>query len=227
MSGDDTVNGLKPLRAFFAEYVEHFFSGDSLQRILLYMCNKCTLEVTDPLCSTLKMFLTTPIVFGVTRLGLVPFKDCTMAVFPYTHMTIEQKQFILGFLAAIQPRSAGRVSTQLGGGCLVMLGRVNTDTVNLRHSDVLICFCKAVIANNSYGTRQTRLSVCNVVLQRLGVVMGISRGTLQAVYDAVADEGNADEGNAEAGCEGDCEAGCEGDCEGECEGDCCEDNEST
>lgn len=169
------------ISACFDTYSKLFFEGDALRSMLLYMCNKCTSEVADPVCTTLTMFLTSPVVFTVTRLGLVPFKDSPMAVFPYTHMTREQKMFILRFLSVLQPRSAAHVSTQLGGGFLVSLGRRYVKPFSLQPVDVLLCFCKAVLGNTAYSCRQVRLSICNVVLQRLGVTVGISRGVMQSI----------------------------------------------
>ena len=166
---------------FFDEYIDVFFKGEALRNMLLYMCNRCTIEVTDPVCTTLSMFVTSPVIFAVTRLGLMPFKDCPMAIFPYTYMTRTQKMFILRFLSVLQPKAAGHVSTQLGGGFLVCLGRKYTKTFYVTATDVLVCFCKAVMSDTVYSCKETRLNICNVVLQRLGVTIGISRGVMQAI----------------------------------------------
>lgn len=169
----------------FAVYVKSFFTGEALQRILFYMCNKCTIEVVDPVTSTLQMFITTPVVFAVTQLGLMPFRNCPMAILPFTHMNVTQKRVILDLLQCIQDNDAGRVSTQLGGGCRVTLLRRFTHSHNLVAVDVLTAFCDAVLLNTSYPRMSSRVSVCNIVLQRLGVNVGLSRSTIQDVHSRI------------------------------------------
>lgn len=166
----------------FDEYLQIFFNPESMQNMLLYMCNKCTAEVIDPIGSTLKLFISTPVVFAVTQLGLTPFKNCPMAIYPYTYMTKTQKQFILDYLREIQTVFAGRISTQLGGGCRIALSRKYNKLHHLTASEVLTQFCKAVFNNHNYKGKQTKLNICNIVLQRLGVSTGLSKETIQTVH---------------------------------------------
>lgn len=171
-----------PVARAFAAYVQTFFTGDALRHVLFYMCNKCTIEVIDPVTSTLQMFITTPVMFAVTQLGLMPFRGCPMAILPFTHMSVKQKQAILDLLQCMQDNDAGRVSTQLGGGCRVTLVRRFTHTHSLDAVDVLAAFCDAVLSDTGYAHMGARVSVCNIVLQRLGVNVGLSRSTIQDVH---------------------------------------------
>eukprot|EP00961_Rhodomonas_salina_P241424 3261667-Rhodomonas_salina.1 len=52
-------------------------------------------QVTDPVCGTLAMFLSTPVVFCCSNVGLLPFKNASMAVYPYGQMTAEQRALLM------------------------------------------------------------------------------------------------------------------------------------
>lgn len=182
MATHDTEQSHNSLGSAFDEFMKAFFTGNALQNILFYMCNKCTIEVVDPICTTLKMFITTPVIFAVTQIGLIPFRNCPMAIFPYTHMSAQQKNTILTLLSLVQEQDSGRVSTQLGGGCRVTLARRFAHSTHLPVADVLATFCDAVLSSPYYTSKQVRVSVCNIVLQRLGVTVGLSRSIIRDVH---------------------------------------------
>lgn len=171
-----------PLPLLFERYTRLFFEGENLQKMLTYMCNACTMEITDPIPTTLTMFLTSNITLALTKVGLMPFKDMPMAIYPYARMTNEQKQLLLEYTDAIEREQAGSISTQMGGGCVLALTKKACPVHYLNDADVLSVFCQTVMTHESHTCEKTRLAICNIVLQRLSVNVGIARETMQKIY---------------------------------------------
>lgn len=182
---ETTDNTPKDTASFFKLYIDEFFTGEALSTMLTYMCNACTIEVIDPVCSTLHMFLTVPVVFNVTNVGLLPFRNMAMAVYPFSKMSVSQRTTLLAYVRFLKQHSLGTISTQMGGGCVLGLSKAVYETHCLDNMYTLSTFFTMVLENTSYQPQQARVNICNIVLQRLGVSVGISRDTLQQLHQNV------------------------------------------
>ena len=171
--------------SLFEEYVKTFFTGTALENMIIYMCNACTMEINDPITHTLLMFLATPVTFMLTDIGLVPFKDMNMAILPYTRMTRQQKDFLVRYLQFLQDTATGTLSTQMGGGCFVTLNRKISRTHNLDNSTVMSVFCETVLESKTHQNIDTRVAICNIVLQHVGTNLGLNRETMQKIHTNV------------------------------------------
>lgn len=170
---------------WFERYIQTFFSGEALQRMMTYMCDACTTEISDPVCSTLTMFMSTPVVFCVTGIGLIPFRNTAMAVMPFSQMTPEQREFLLGYIDFTREAGLGVPSTQMGGGCVLSLTKNAISPHHLDHVTVLSMFFRTVLDGCEPRDLETRMGVCNIVLQRLGAAVNISRDNIQRVHALV------------------------------------------
>ena len=171
------------LDGWFSAYVSCFFEGEALKRILAYMMNHCSYDVTDPVCSTLGLFLTSPVTFAVTTVGLIPFRGVSTAVFSYSGMSAEQHLFLQQFVAFLRENGLGAASSQMGGSPVLSLGK--TCSRSLEHVEVIGTFLRSVLANEAYPSSSTRLGVCNIVLQRLGTTSGVSRDSMCRLNETV------------------------------------------
>lgn len=172
-------------QAWFERYTALFFSEDALQPMLTYMCNACPVEVADPVCDTLAVFLGNAVTFAVTSVGLIPFRNASMAVFPFAHMSEPQRAFLLEYLAFLRRNWAGLASKQMGGGCVVSLSRRATASVHLDAVAVLSVLLRCVLASEAYREFDARVSVCNIVLQRLGARVHLSRESVRTLHNSV------------------------------------------
>ena len=73
-----------------------FLEPAALERIFVYMCRSST---RDPIAETMRVMLTTPVEFHISRYGLGLFKGC--AVFPFTFMTNEQRTWLYELLSSL------------------------------------------------------------------------------------------------------------------------------
>ena len=176
------------LLQYFEEYINVFFTGTALQDMICYMCNMCSIEIYDPIPSTLNMFLTSNISMSVTGIGLVPFREVPMAIYPYQQMTEKQGNFLDEYIFAIERLRAGTVSTQMGGGMVVSLSKRAGTIHYIPPSEVLGLFCDKVINSNSNTSPCTRYAMCDIVLQIIGSSVGISRSTLASIYTKLRDD---------------------------------------
>lgn len=176
------------LLRYFSEYINVFFTGTALQDMICYMCNMCSIEISDPIPATLNMFLTSNVSMTVTGTGLVPFRDVPMAIYPYQQMTEEQGNFLDEYIFAIERLRAGTVSTQMGGGMVVSLSKRAGTIHYISPTDVLGLFCEKVINTESHTSPCTRYAMCDIVLQIIGSSVGISRSTLSSIYTKLRDD---------------------------------------
>jgi hypothetical protein len=182
---DDEPAWAAEAQAWFERYTLLFFSEEALQPMLVYMCNACPLDVADPVCDTLAVFLGNAVTFAVTSVGLIPFRNASMAVFPFSHMSEPQRAFLLEYLAFLRRHWAGLTSTQMGGGCVVSLSRRATATTHLDTVAVLSVLLRSVLASEAYHEFDARVSVCNIVLQRLGARVHLSRESVRTLHNSV------------------------------------------
>ena len=167
------------------QYVGHFFSGESLKHILIYMCNECTSEIADPITQTVMMFVNTPISLCLTNIGLAPFRERNMSVYPYSHMTPEQQLFLSQACTFMQERMIGFVSTQMGGGCVVSLGTNTVERVYCSVVDVISVLCESILMAKGATTdsRRRQIGICNVIMQRISMNMNICRDDMKQINE--------------------------------------------
>ena len=163
-------------------FSELFLQEENLKRVLVYLC-KGNPESTDPITDALATMLGGPIQFCVGRFGLVLFKDG--APFPFTLMSQEQRQFLYEIV-----RGVG--SEMPCYGPLAVLDNPLTFTVEneriLFHIpkqslDPKLVFRAMVELINK--TRPDSSLLTNLLVQRLGSRVNLSRETLAYVHELV------------------------------------------
>lgn len=161
-------------------FVDKFLRGDSLCRVIVYLCNNCQGTVTDPITSVLHFMITSPVQVTLTQVGVAPFRDRSTLVFPYRLMTEEQRSLLRSFVENIENEVSGSVaSVQIGGGCV--LSKPSQENVYLESVDVLLAFCQTVSMSKTHKSRATQRAVCNIVLQRIGSLVHLDRSQMQKI----------------------------------------------
>lgn len=152
---------------------ETFLSEESLLRIMTYMCR----SGADPIVSTLHTMLTSDIQFAMGKYGLVLFKG---HVFPYTYMTVEQRHclYLLALHAHDGQHSAYAVlenplkfTAENGYIIFKPVHRIPMQRV----FDVLILALQR--------SKRSSPTLCNILLQKLGAKIVLSREMLQYIYE--------------------------------------------
>jgi hypothetical protein len=168
--------------AWFREYIKLFLQGKALRNLLLYACNNCTIEVLDPICTTVAVFLTVPVAFCLTSIGLMPFKGHSAIIFPLTLMSAHQQIFLMHYIQFLQVNQIGSTATQMGGAAVLRLNKQLQSSVTLEHYDVLACLLRSILASTAYSNANTKIFICNVILQRIGVSVGLSRENIKKLH---------------------------------------------
>ena len=146
-----------------------FFSGESLSRILVYICNTRAPDAWDPVTATVLDFLTCRLQLCLTGVGLLPFRGRPELVYPYHMMSQEQKAFLR---ASLEDRSAFCVCND------ALLFQLNCPE-RLESVPVLRALCASVLASKIHEDQRARVGVCNILLQRVQSVVPISRNVQQ------------------------------------------------
>lgn len=167
---------------YFDLYIEKFFTGRALHNFVAYMCNMCTMEVTDPVCSTLSTLVSTPIIFKATSIGLIPLKNMSMSVLPYSAMTRGQCLFLLGYIAYIEQNDIGVTNRQMGGGFVVTLQKQHSRTHMIDHTTMLESVFKNILNNVGYANIEVRQNICSIILQRVSANTCLSRDCIHKVH---------------------------------------------
>lgn len=170
---------------WFERYCKMFFTGISLQKFLIYASNHCTVEIQDPICSTVKTFLNIPVIFCLTNLGLMPFKDNSTILFPLKHMTVTQQKFLQEYVKFIKYNKIGTSAVQMGGAVVLSITKCSHQPKLLDSYNVISAVLKAVIANNIYENKKTKVFICNIILQRIGVLVGITRENIKKLHENI------------------------------------------
>lgn len=158
-----------------------FFTGEALSRVLVYMSNECAVDVHDPITRILAMFINVPLNLCLTKVGLVPFRDEKMAVFPYTEMTSKEKKILSKICAVMEEKDFGFVSTQMGGGAAITLTSNNLPRIYADTVEVVSSFCQCILSDSSNMQIDHRIGLCNVTLQRLHTVVNICRDDMTKI----------------------------------------------
>ena len=172
--------------ALFSRFIELFFKGVRLKRMIIYICNSCTADIRDPITHTICLFLTSPVVLNITKTGLAPFRGSNTSVYPYNCMDKEQKEFLLECLDTMQKRDMGVLSTQMGGGGMATL-ITDEEKRYISQVEILTQFCVAVKENNVLKKDIMKDNLCNMVIQKVCSVVHIPRSTLSEVQYLLSD----------------------------------------
>lgn len=152
---------------------ETFLSDESLLRIMTYMCR----SGVDPIVNTLHTMLTCDVQFAIGKYGLVLFKG---HVFPYTYMTVDQRHclYLLALHAHDKQHSAYAVldnplkfTAENGHIIFKPVHRIPIQRV----FDVLIMALQR--------SKRASMMLCNILLQKLGAKIVLSRETLQYIHE--------------------------------------------
>lgn len=160
------------------EFHAQFLTPLALERVLAYMCRTST---QDPITESIKIMLTCPVQFHVSRFGLGVFKGC--GVFPFTYMTKEQRQWLHELVKAIG--GEGYHSALMSTEPLVYT--VENDRIFFKGGEPLdakIVFEVLLRSMAKTDEKKERLKILtNLLLQRIGCRVVIGRDTLAHVHE--------------------------------------------
>ena len=145
-----------------------FFTGENLQRVLTYLCNRRMPDVWDPITATVLDILTSKLQFCLSASGLIPFKGKPHIVYPYHMMLEDQKQFL-------RENLANSDTFTICNDSIVF----NIEQDKIDHVPVLESMCLKILDSNVHKDRNIRLGICNILLQRVQSIVPISRGAQQ------------------------------------------------
>lgn len=168
------------------EFVATFLVDDSLRRIMNYLCESSVGQASDPIVDVVSMMISTPVSPVFTEVGVAPFKDRLVHVFPYTEMSIQQREFIKEVIrsATLSMSSNGKgsgvsVSLQVGGGCILQSSCAQR--VFLRAENVLATLCRSVFSSRQHTDNVIRRNICNIIIQRVSGAIHIHQNIINRV----------------------------------------------
>ena len=155
---------------------KEFLNTDGLERILPHLshleaqkyqrilkghtrnCPSNSPTRLDPISDTVVAVLTRPLHLILNDLGAMPFHDRPALIFPYHLMTHGQKTFIRNCIDNVDEWT---VTNEL------LVFRKPPCNINVCPVATLTTTCKAVIHARSSHDVETRIKLCNIVLQRV------------------------------------------------------------
>jgi hypothetical protein len=162
------------------EFINIFFKGESLQQIMTYFSNTCSVQCVDPITTTVVMMLKNPVQCAINEQGICPFKAHPVMTFPFSRMNTEQQNFISKIQLAAE-HSMVSIHSLMGGGRMHLFYE-QEQAYYISHTEALVEICKASLAHPNYAPVE-RLQVCNIVLQRVSALVNISNSTLKTVNE--------------------------------------------
>jgi len=75
-------------------FIDTFFKGTSLQRVMAHLSNTCPAAYVDPVTTTVTMILKNPVQCAINEQGICPFKAYPTLTFPFSLMNATQHRFI-------------------------------------------------------------------------------------------------------------------------------------
>jgi hypothetical protein len=166
------------------EFVNMFFKGMALQRVMTHLSNTCPAAYVDPVTTTVTMVLKNPVQCAINEQGVCPFKAHPTMTFPFSLMSAAQHSFINKIQMA-ENRTVVSIHSLMGGGRLLLFYESATPYY-IPHPEALIEICKVTLSHPTYAVAQ-RLQVCNIVLQRVAALVNISNSTLKQVNGSLRD----------------------------------------
>lgn len=165
-------------------FIKLFLTGDSLCKMIAYLCNNSHGTVTDPITNVLHAMITSPLQIMLTQVGVAPFKDRNTLVFPYRLMNEDQKDFLRSFVEEMEHEITGTVaSVQIGGGCVLTQQQSSSRgrEITLDYTSVLSAFCTNVARSKTHTNVSVQRAVCNIVIQRIGSMVHLDRTKMQTI----------------------------------------------
>ena len=151
--------------------VSAFFTGDSLSRLLTYLCNTRAPGAWDPITATVLEMLSGRLQLCLSPAGLVPFRARPSMVYPFHMMSKEQKEFLR---EALERREAYCVCNDA-----VLFYHRQGEPEHLDTVSVLGAMCRSVLASRVHEDHRVRVGVCNILLQRVQSSVVISKAAQQ------------------------------------------------
>jgi len=151
--------------------ISTFFTGDSLARLLVYLCNTRAPGAWDPITATVLEMLSGRLQLCLSASGLVPFRARASMVYPFHMMSQEQKEFLR---EALERREAYCVCNDA-----ILFYHRQGEPERLETVSVLGSMCKSVLASKVHEDHQVRVGVCNILLQRVQSSIVISKAAQQ------------------------------------------------
>lgn len=142
-----------------------FLDQEALARLLPFMTKAFAEDKRnadckyDPITATVVIFLTCPLQLGLTEVGAMIFQGHASLVFPFNLMSEKQKNF----LRACLERTS---DWNIFNGAILFRKKRGEPAKFLAPKDVLLSLCKKLLENPS-SVAQHRLTVCNIILQRV------------------------------------------------------------
>jgi hypothetical protein len=155
-----------------------FFADSCMGKIISHFCKVSVGHCRDPIAETVCVMLSSPVQMSITQIGVVPFKNHPIYIFPFRFLTPEQLEFFKGFVVFTKDDCVhSTASTQIGGGC--MLCRCSESKPHyLDAFRVLSSMCDGIMGCTAYPSVQHRVSICNIMIQRIGTIMSLHRALL-------------------------------------------------
>jgi len=175
MSMELNIDNQEALRDMF---MQMFFKGNSLQRILAHFSNTCSSAYVDPVTTTVTMILKNPVQCAINEQGICPFKAYPTMTFPFSLMDPKQQRF-LNDMQRAENRNVVSIHSLMGGGRMLLFYE-SCSPYYIQHTDALVEICNATLSHPTYAVEQ-RLQVCNIVMQRVAALVNISNSTLKQV----------------------------------------------
>ena len=158
---------------------ELFLSPEALQRILAYMCRGTN---QDPIVEAVRTMLTVPVQFHVSKHGLGLFKG--WGVFPYTFMTGHQRNWLYDLLHAMGGSMHHSALACISDPLEYMAENdrifFKGPTIQLDPKLVFDVLIQSIKDSGSSEPARLRL-LLNLLIQRIGCKVSVSRDTLQHV----------------------------------------------
>ena len=159
-------------------FMETFFQGKSLERIMAHFSNTCSAAYVDPVTTTVTMMLKNPVQCAINEQGICPFKAYPTMTFPFSLMDSKQQAF-LNDIQQAENRNVVSIHYLMGGGRMHLFYE-SFPPHYIQHTDALVEICNAALSHPTYAVEQ-RLQVCNIVMQRVAALVNISNSTLKQV----------------------------------------------
>ena len=134
-------------------FIDMFFKGDMLQRVLACFSNSCSAQYVDPITSTCEIMLKNPLQVYLNTHGIVPFKSHPTMVYPFASMTAQQHRF-LNEIQLEENRENVSTHELMGGGRLILFFE-SVAPVYVSHADILVGICQATLAHPKWSGTKT------------------------------------------------------------------------
>jgi hypothetical protein len=88
------LEDLSPQDELRNQFIQMFFKGMALQRVMAHLSNICPAAYVDPVTTTVTLILKNPIQCAMNEQGICPFKAYPVLNFPFSLMSASQHRFL-------------------------------------------------------------------------------------------------------------------------------------